>query len=360
MKKLTLSLLIMCSVLLTGCTITAQMPFRACNTDKDCGDKEFCDHDLYEEVRGFALCKYKPVLPPADEDTVETSDNADSSEEPDLADESPEETEAEAEAEEEQAPIIPMGIRASLTWDEQEPCRRGMQAGETCTKTDFDLFVAKYRSNGTVGVVCPHVHYGRNMNEAVACETDADCAGQSCVPLSNIAEDTGKFICYNYNEEQIDDSVFARNPETTWGRLDIDATEGNQDPEIIAIEHPEPGQTYRVIIRFYMKILVTMTENSWETENLSDETFANLRITVDGKQCVMMTNGMRQLANEDGSRPEKTPFYKMFDINYQNGDCTEVKPIYGLEYNDTYLFDPLDPVNPRSMWCDVESSPGCP
>ena len=147
---------------------------------------------------------------------------------------------------------------------------------------------------------------------------------------------------------------------TTWGNLDIDATEGNKGPEIITVDNPVPGQTYRVIIRFYMRIFITMTENGWETVSVSDDTPVNLRVTLDGKECLVKTLTMNQLEGSNATRADRTPFYKAVDIKYENGDCSEFQSIYGIEYNETYLFDPLDPVNPRSVWCDVETSPGCP
>ncbi len=228
------------------------------------------------------------------------------------------------------------------------------------------------------------------------CGDDSDCGdGATCQPSQELCAikdgycrswqdsqgGSPKYVCAEHTEDVINDTCFFQNHQPDWGvkneedddpSLDIDDVDG-WGPEVISLENPASG-TYRVVVRLFSDPLMDVSPESPVT--------AYVKILINANAKIYFDPATGQFTDEAIKlKFTKTlTYWKVADIVWDaekqvegldllgDGEIevlsttpeTAEVPVPDLtveHYANPFWavsgpFDPLDCVNPRSIWCD--------
>ncbi|MBT7007351.1 hypothetical protein HN958_02495 [Candidatus Falkowbacteria bacterium] len=201
---------------------------------------------------------------------------------------------------------------------------------------DLDLTAARYRNGGTYYISQPGRTPGYERDDLRLCEVDRDCESNEYCVFSYALSWNGGTFCYDHSQREVDDSILIYHNRTFWGRLDMDAVNG-MATETIVID--EPQQTMRVVV-----------QNYWRTDY---PVAATVTISVMGQECSPIAIAL----------PNVRSLIKVADINWDTATCDDIQKLnLAPEITDSFVHDPFDDENPRSIWCDDPDSgqdPNC-
>ncbi len=257
-----------------------------------------------------------------------------------------------------------------LTSDEVSADLYAVPSGKLYVELSWDnpdailkLYLVRYRRHGSF-LVPPVDEDIVNAPNGISCQSNSDCDPYFCSALSS-----GELMCTHHNEASHYDTCGDYMPNPVWG----EPSNPDDDPKMIANYNHNGGPVSISISRpmqALYRVVVMLDPDTPRTINKNNP--VNLRLAIYVKGGEYKKDMQLYFRPEDETLPDLV-VWKAADISYSDspevtfiptkdidcyipGQCPYANPFNAVV---DAPFDPLDPDQPRSIWCDKAGDPEC-